>query len=161
MLELAAIIVLGLVLIGMVMTPLLRRTPDPDDLDEPLPLEETRQGQALLAIKDLDFDHATGKISEDDYLALKGRFTSAALAALRDEPADPAEQLVAARRAALDGAGPVAVCPACGPRPESDARFCSDCGLSLDAPATCPSCAAPLPSGARFCAGCGTRAAAA
>ncbi len=164
MLELAAIIMLALVLIGMVMSPLLRKTSDPDDFDEPLPLEETRRGQALLAIKDLDFDHATGKISEDDYLAMKGRFTADALAALRQEPADsadPAEQLIAARRAALESGGPVAVCPACGPRPEPDARYCSGCGGSLDAPTACPSCASPLPAGARFCAACGTRAAAA
>lgn len=145
----------------MVVTPLLRRAPDPDDFDEPLPLEETRQGQALLAIKDLDFDHATGKISEDDYLSMKGRFTADALAALRQEPADPAEQLIAARRAALDGTVPVGVCPACGPRPEPDARYCSGCGISLESPTSCPGCAAPLPAGARFCSGCGSRAAAA
>lgn len=161
MLELTAIVVLALVLVGMVVTPLLRRTPDPDDFDEPLPLEETRQGQALLAIKDLDFDHATGKISEDDYLAMKGRFTADALAALREEPADPAEQLIAARRAALDGPVPVGVCPACGPRPEPDASYCSACGMSLESPTACPSCAAPLPAGARFCSGCGSRAVAA
>jgi predicted amidophosphoribosyltransferase len=26
---------------------------------------------------------------------------------------------------------PAAVCPACGPRPEADARFCSNCGRRL------------------------------
>ncbi|MHB1326698.1 MAG: double zinc ribbon domain-containing protein [Gemmatimonadales bacterium] len=158
MLELAGIVGLALVLVGMLMLPLLRKGPDPDDFDEPLPLEETREGQALLALKDLDFDHATGKISEDDYAAMKGQFTSDALAALRSEQVDPVEQLVAARRAVLEGVPAGLSCPTCGPRSEPDARYCSDCGVSLQSPTPCAACAAPLPADARFCAACGARA---
>ncbi len=29
------------------------------------------------------------------------------------------------------GSGPPADCPTCGPRPELDARFCSNCGAPL------------------------------
>ena len=46
-------------------------------------------------------------------------------------------------------------CPACGPRPESDALFCSSCGRSLTV-GGCAGCGAPLVPGSRFCESCGT-----
>ena len=45
------------------------------------------------------------------------------------------EELDAAIRSYRDGngLGTEPVCPVCGRRPESDARFCSNCGRQLDA----------------------------
>ncbi|HEY6210255.1 MAG TPA: hypothetical protein VIW28_14420, partial [Gemmatimonadales bacterium] len=40
---------------------------------------------ALRALKEIEFDRATGKLSDDDYDALKRRYTTEALAALRAE----------------------------------------------------------------------------
>jgi hypothetical protein len=46
------------------------------------------------------------------------------------------------------------VCARCGPRPEPNARFCSNCGAGTGG---CPACGhAQLPRGARFCDRCGT-----
>ena len=47
-----------------------------------------------------------------------------------------------------------AVCSSCGPRPERDAIYCSNCGKYLGGP--CAKCGAVLEeAGARFCARCG------
>jgi hypothetical protein len=161
LLELAAAVVLGVVALGVVFGPLVRgRTPPglsrPSLDDDPPPAEETPRGQALLALRELDFDRATGKLGEGDYTALRDRYLAQAVALLKaDQTTDGAEALIARRAAQLErGNGrPTPACPRCGPRPEPDARFCSACGLDLGG--TCASCRAALPAGARFCPTCG------
>ncbi len=60
-----------------------------DTLDEPGELERRRlslaeeRDRALFALKELEFDHRTGKISDDDYRRLVGPFRRAAAEALR------------------------------------------------------------------------------
>ena len=68
-------------------------------------------GTAVEALRELEFDRQTGKISQSDYESLKARYTEQAVAVMR--------------------AGNVPVCERCGPRPESDAQFCSKCGSAL------------------------------
>lgn len=118
---------------------------------------------ALRALKEIEFDRATGKLADADYESLKGKYTAEALQALREEtPAKP--QAESGRRAA--GATPsrastARACPTHGVRPESDAEFCSECGRRLAAaPGFCPRCGTTLQPDARFCARCGGRVAA-
>lgn len=139
--------------------------------DEPEDLEETPKGVALAALREIEFDRETGKLSDSDYAALKSKYTAEALAILRGEsdtggaPAGPpspgpasgdsgdaVEALIADRVRTLQ-ASPIR-CRACGPRPESDALFCSSCGRSLTI-GGCAGCGAPLVPGSRFCEGCG------
>lgn len=135
MLEVVLAGALGVAVVLLLLAPLLTGARREPELLEPLPVEETRRGQALLALKDLEFDHATGKISDEDYGDLRSRFTGDALSVLRREAVDPAAALVAERRAVLEGrAAPRGACPSCGPRPEPDARYCSDCGAALAPP---------------------------
>jgi cytochrome c-type biogenesis protein CcmI len=68
---------------------------------------------AVDALRELEFDRATGKISDADYSSLKATYTRKALTMMR--------------------AGDRFVCEKCGPRPETDAVFCSSCGASLAA----------------------------
>jgi cytochrome c biogenesis factor len=64
------------------------------------------------------------------------------------EAEDPAEAAVKRWRTRI------VACPACGPRPESVAMFCSNCGRFLES--ECPKChAAVHASDARFCESCG------
>ena len=70
-----------------------------------------RQSPAIDALRELEFDRETGKISDADYGPLKARYTEQALAVMR--------------------AGDARVCERCGPRPEQDAEFCSKCGAAL------------------------------
>jgi ribosomal protein L40E len=72
---------------------------------------KSRNIAAVDALRELEFDRQTGKISDSDYEPLKARYTSQAVAAMR--------------------AGGAPVCERCGPRLEADAEFCSNCGGAL------------------------------
>lgn len=135
-----------------------------DDLDLEDPTEsDSPKVRALLALREIEFDRATGKLADDDYVRLKAKYESDAIAAIRDEeqgsreaarPAsDRAEEVI--RRAKQQGRR---TCPTCGPRPEPNAVYCSSCGRSLvtpSAPSRCTVCGATLAEGAKFCAACG------
>jgi hypothetical protein len=137
-LEALAAALVGLVGLGLVLQPLIgsgRRVTAPL---EPLDPEETPRGIALAALKEIDFDRETGKLSEGDYEFLKTKYTRVALEALRTEsdpvPADAIEAVVAAKVRTIRSAGSAQPsCPICGPRPEQDAIFCSTCGVPLAA----------------------------
>jgi hypothetical protein len=137
-LEALAAALVGLVGLGLVLQPLLdsgRRVTPPL---EPLDPEETPRGIALAALKEIDFDRETGKLSESDYEFLKTKYTKVALEALRAEshpvPADAIEAVVAAKVRTIRSAGSAQPrCAICGPRPEPDAIFCSTCGVHLAA----------------------------
>lgn len=124
---------------------------------------------AVEALREIEFDRATGKLSDEDYAELKATYTREALAEMRAAAAgatitapaaDPVEAALAdyrARHAARPAHVHVAPgsCFVCGPRSESDATFCSNCGRYLAA--ECPACHAPaLREAQRYCEACGT-----
>jgi hypothetical protein len=113
--------------------------------------------EAVVALREIEFDRVTGKLSDNDYDELKARYTERALAAMRVGASgagdDPVEDAVLAYRARLRS------CVRCGPRPELDAAYCSNCGHYL--PGECGSCGASVEeAGAAFCASCGQQLAA-
>jgi hypothetical protein len=167
--EALAAAAVGLIALWLVFQPLLRPSRAKMPPIEPLDPEETPKGVALTALKEIEFDRETGKLSDADYEQLKERYTAEAVRALRTETArsasDDVEAMVAGRVRTLRFAGSstpaeAPACPTCGPRPELDAVFCSSCGLRLQAPAACPHCSAPLSADSRFCEACGIRVAA-
>jgi hypothetical protein len=87
---LAVAAVLAVVAVLVVARPFLREpAPASDRLDEPgaeerrrLELAEERD-RALAALKELEFDHRTGKVSDDDYRAEVGPLRRRAAEALR------------------------------------------------------------------------------
>jgi hypothetical protein len=163
--EAVAAALVGMLAVYLVLRPIFapsRETPLPA---EPIDPEETPKGVALTALKEIEFDRETGKLSDADYEMLKRKYTAAALEALRDEERSQGtpdvEALIAARVKSLRAAPAGAVaCPTCGPRPEPGAAFCSSCGSRLHAAAASDRCGAPLSPDSRFCEGCGTRVAA-
>ena len=108
----------------------------------------------IVALREIEFDRATGKLSETDYAELRKTYADRALRELRganvtlSEPADSIEARVRTYRLSHRE------CATCGLRPEVDAIYCSTCGTYLDR--VCPACAADVtePSAA-FCSGCG------
>jgi len=91
-----AALVLGALLaaacVVFVALPFLRRpgaTAAEDVLAEPGPLEQRQielaeqRDRALAALKELEFDHRTGKISDEDYASLVGPLRRQAAEALR------------------------------------------------------------------------------
>jgi hypothetical protein len=182
-LEVLAAALVGLAAVWLVLQPLVlpgrTRTP----VYEPPDPEETPKGVALAALKEIEFDRETGKLSDEDYAFLKGKYTGVALDALRVESAEEAdaqkagvgpqrqdgggdvEVMIAARVRALRSTATSAphgapVCSTCGPRPEADAVFCSTCGHRLLPGGACAGCGAELGQGSRFCEQCGTGVAA-
>lgn len=174
MLELIAGVLVVLAALALVLEPLIFGKPNriaasQDEL-EVVELEESESPriQSLLALREIDFDHATGKLSDDDYARLKASYTERALAAIKSEKAsdqvgtsaddassaeDEAERLIRAAKGQGDS-----VCPVCGPRPEVGAVFCSTCGRGLSVPSAlprCPKCGTEVQEGSKFCAGCG------
>ena len=136
--------------------------PDDDDFDDPTESDSPKV-RALLALREIEFDRATGKLAEDDYVRLKAKYESDAIAAIRAEEQgaedaeasipDRAEEVI--RRARQQGRR---ACPSCGPRPEANAVYCSSCGRPLVAESArprCTVCGAGLAPGAKFCAECG------
>lgn len=73
---------------------------------------------AVDALREIEFDHVTGKLSDTDYAELKSSYTQSAISAMRDTGAAPPSGIV---------------CERCGPRPEHDATYCSECGRALAA----------------------------
>jgi hypothetical protein len=165
--EAVAAALVGLAALWLALRPLLGPPRPPDPVEEPPDQEETPKGVALLALKEIEFDRETGKLSDADYQHLKAKYTAEALEALRAEeeagaPGDIEAMIahrVRARRSAAAAPGAPA-CLSCGPRPEPDAMYCSSCGGRLPPPATCARCGTVLSSNSRYCEGCGTRVAA-
>lgn len=89
----------------------------------------SRAEMAADALREIEFDRATGKLSEIDYLELHEKYAAMAAQGVTAESVavsdDPVEALVQRAQAQRP------VCTSCGARPESDARFCSECGRRL------------------------------
>ena len=118
---------------------------------------------ALRALKEIEFDRATGKLSDGDYDALKTKYTTEALAALRAEQPGGGSREAGGIGAAASPVSrlPAPGCPTHGPRPESGAEFCSECGRRLGwAPGYCARCGTSLEREAQYCHSCGARVAA-
>ena len=129
--------------------PVARATPPPR-------VESWSDDVAVAALREIEFDRATGKLSEADYAQLKEQYTRQALARMRRAPGveeDDLEATIRAYRAERPA------CERCGPRPEAAAIFCSNCGQYL--PGRCEQCGQRVEeAGARFCSACGHRLAA-
>lgn len=143
--------------------------------------DEEQLDGAVAALREIEFDRETGKLSDSDYAELKTRYTREALAELRASDARDASAAgrvpgavaggVAAVLRAGDADDPVEAairrardnqrsCGVCGPRPEPDATYCSSCGRYL--PGNCAKCGTGVDLvGSRFCSGCGDQLAAA
>jgi hypothetical protein len=127
---------------------------DPDD-------DMSAQAVALRALKEIEFDRATGKLSDVDYEQLKAKYTAEALAALRGEAGNVKRETGHVTPGATTSPVSRVPCPEHGPRPEIGALFCSECGRRLGAaPGYCARCGTALETDARYCNRCGARVAA-
>lgn len=163
-LPLAAGTVLALIALSVVLAPLMASDDDKQETPTaPRVRDQNAEGTAIAALREIEFDKATGKLSDKDYDSLRAMYTRDALAELR-----AADNL--ATNASVNAGGPVTDdmveaairraknathdCTVCGPRPEPDAIFCSSCGRYLAG--NCGNCGTPVDLvGARFCVGCG------
>ena len=120
--------------------------------DEDLDLHDeaaARRRVALTALRDLEYDRATGKVDGDDYELLRSELSREALRRLDADdaqdggnemrPAEAASQeledeIAAIRRALRAGLG----CEQCGRLNDHGAHFCAGCGGRLGTPGDRP-----------------------
>jgi len=119
---------------------------DSDDEDDPL---ARRRDRALAALREIEFDKATGKLSDDDYTRLQVKYQAEALEALRAVDATKGEAGVAALAGAAMAPGPDGdaverlIAEARAQARTKQQRFCEECG-------------APLEGSGKFCVACGS-----
>src|SRR5262245_43952202 len=94
---------------------------------------EQEKTLVLRSIKELEFDRAMRKVSDQDFAEISGRLRARALEimqALDGPEAQPAESDAVGRK--KKAAPPSRTdCPACGTPVDTDARFCKHCGAKL------------------------------
>lgn len=96
----------GLVALGilwLVIQPIVAPAADAAPVIEPPEPEETARGRALLALKEIEFDRATGKLSDADFADLQAKYERAAIATMEG-------------------------CAKCGAPMGEDDLFCGMCG---------------------------------
>lgn len=152
MLVLAGLII-ALAAVFLVLEPVLRPTVWAPDRLAALDDDPTlaRRDTALAALKEIEFDRATGKLSDEDYEWLRAKYTTEALEALRaadalaptalppyrpssSEPGgdgDAVEALIASARASSKSKGRK-FCIECGSVLEGSGRFCVECGATTN-----------------------------
>lgn len=105
--------------------------------------ELEREKQALLkALKELDFDHQMGKVSDKDFADISATYRARAIRVMRqlDDAGRDYETMIAKDVAARSGKPAAATaapaveadkCGKCGTRNDADAEFCKKCGGKL------------------------------
>jgi hypothetical protein len=145
-------VLVALAAVALVLDPLVRpyaiRPEPPSSEPEYDPLEQ-RKELALAALKEIEFDRATGKLDDADYERMKAKYTAEALEAIRavDAAAAPAPvEPAMARQPAGSGAGDDAVeaLVAAKRRAGKGRKFCTECGSELEGTG-------------KFCVECGAR----
>jgi hypothetical protein len=86
---------------------------------------DSRRRVALAALRDVEYDHAAGKLDDVDYREMRGRLETEALQAIATDDPAPAESDPAVRISTL------APPHSCGFANPAGSRFCSGCGQRL------------------------------
>ena len=154
-------LLVGLALLILIASIVLRPLTQRGRPDETAPREDrsARLEAVLAALRDLDFDHQTGKISEQDHAPARASLLAQAAEAMARASGPPMEDILEERvgeiRRHLDEASPARYCTGCGGRLFPGDRFCPRCGTAQ---------ADRRPSGGRvvadedrYCVECGGR----
>lgn len=147
------IAVIALIAFGLAFRPLFQQETfamvSADEVDSNLEDLLSAREATYSAIKDLESDHAQGKLSDVDYQNLRSKYETKAIAILQQ--LDLAETSVGVKPQPVTASD--SKCPHCGEPFDAKDKFCRRCGASI-AP-TCASCGETVKVGARFCGRCG------
>lgn len=135
-----------LLVIAFVARPFMERVTQSTRLADTNDLVTQREA-VLIELRELDFDHSTGKVADDDYQTQRSRLVSKGSEILRNldqlqitanessttEDLDAEiEQLIAARRSAKPLQSSVSnTCPQCHKPIRAADKFCPSCGTKL------------------------------
>jgi hypothetical protein len=127
---------------------------------------EREKNLLLRSIKELEFDHAMGKVGEADFHEMSARLRSRAVRLMQqlDSTSTGYRELIErelAARLVKAGAGQADQSTGSeGRRAEGEGQRAEGAGQNDSAPGTCPSCATVNDDDAKFCKSCGTKLAA-
>lgn len=129
-------ILLAVVAVGLVGYPLIRQARESENtewMEEAADLHH-RKESAYAALRELEFDYRTDKLSEVDYRELEAKYRAEGLEALQQIEAfeggdglEPAKVLQQTRTPA----GRPGNCEACGQQNPRTAAYCRECGSAL------------------------------
>ncbi len=176
LLQVALVVLLAALAIGVVIWPIVRPTRNAVSSkpagDQALSELIAKRDAALRAVKDLEFDYQTGKVSRDDFPAYEQTLKEQAIAAIQavDDYQGRQRQLAATREAELDAALEAQIAalrrtPAATPHVVNSNGHPTTTGSTVDAAAApqgapaphfCPQCGHAAATDDRFCARCGT-----
>ncbi|MBF0274530.1 MAG: zinc ribbon domain-containing protein [Nitrospinae bacterium] len=134
-------IITGIILIGgvlgLIAIPLLTKVDEDYILEQKLSLEEGDKYHQLLykkeniltAIKDIEFDYETGKLSEDDYKKTRGDFEHMAIEVVKEieQFTKKAKEVKKNKQQKRKKS----FCPSCGEKLSQAYKFCPACGKSI------------------------------
>ncbi len=80
---------------------------------------------AYIALKDLEFDHKTGKVDDEDYSAMKSQFEAEAIDVLKTIEIGDKEP------AGFKAVVSAKFCTDCGMKAAEGHKFCAQCGKAL------------------------------
>ena len=117
--------------------------------------QKGQRDAVLSALRELDFDFKTGKVSEEDYQPLRTQLMAEAAQYIEMEKKgdDQLEEMIQARRAVKQQGSK---CPHCEAPVQAGQRFCSKCGSAVNTE-LCPSCGKKIQAGDLFCSSCGNK----
>jgi hypothetical protein len=152
---------LAIAVLFFILEPFIQRRPS---LAVAADLSLQSKEAALVAVRDLDFDFQTGKVTDADYQPLRQQLLLTAAEAAQHErssragaqrPTDLEAAIESAVRSARQRgqSAPTRRCPACGQAASAEDNFCGRCGAGIDQ--ACPACLSAVQPGDRFCANCG------
>jgi hypothetical protein len=132
-----------------------RRSTVTDEASETEEVALHERDAVYAALRDLDHDHETAKISDEDYQAMRGELRARAAALMktqrasgaaggarseakpsevhRDSAAAGARSEPKAIEADQDATAPAIFCTACGAGARPNDRFCAQCGARIEA----------------------------
>ena len=137
--------ILALIAIIFILKPLFRGMEETDSEAPISPAQKlTHEKEGVyLAIREVEFDHRTGVVSDEDYKALVARYRARAIELMKaidkleggipgQVPADSVESEIRTTLAQDSRtAAPLPRCPACGAESLPVHRFCTKCGRTL------------------------------
>lgn len=131
-------LLLGAAIVFFILHPLVAGRHAPlERSDDERSEAEARRRVKLLALRDVEYDFATGKLDGEDYRSLKRELSAEALEALEASEKEAegvgSDALEAEIAAIREGLRHGTACEACGHVNPGGSRFCSSCGSRLAA----------------------------